>query len=109
MAKRNLLCVHYSYEVLAFVWGFRKKIMKHLLKKLKKLSRAYDFPFHLFHEHSPPCKHTHKSTVVIQGDKVDIVSYTVVFYPEILGNIKIEFLPLISLDTKAKESKILCF
>lgn len=79
------------------------------LKETKKAFHAYDFPFHLFHEHSPPCEHTHKSIVVIQGGKVDIVSYTVVFYPEILGNIKIEFLPLISLDTIAKESKILCF
>lgn len=50
-------------------------------------------PSHLFYEHSPPCTHTHSSTTVIQADKVDTVSHTAALYTEILGTIKIEFLP----------------
>lgn len=37
------------------------------------------------------------------GDKVDIVPHTVMLYTEFLGTIKIEFLPLTSLDTKARK------
>ena len=77
----------------ASVWRFKKKTRKLLSKKPKSLSRACDFPFHLFHEHSTPCKRIHSSTMVIQGDKVDIVSHTAVLYTEILGTIKIEVLP----------------
>lgn len=40
---------------------------------------------------------------MIQGDKVDIVPHTVVLYTELLGTIKIKFLPLTSLDTKARK------
>lgn len=77
----------------AFVWRFKKKTMKLLSKKPKGLSHACDFPFHLFHEHSTPCKRIQSSTVVIQGDKVDIVSHTAVLYTEISGTINTEVLP----------------
>lgn len=81
--------------------GSRRKLWSFPLRKQKSSSHAHGFPFHLFH--TPPLAHTHRSTTVIQGDKVDIVPHTVVLYTELLGTIKIKFLPLTSLDTKARK------
>lgn len=95
-----------AYRALAFEWGFKKKIMKLPSKKPKRLSHAYDFPSHLFHGHSPPCKHMPSSRTVIQGDNVDTASHTALLSTEILGIVKIEVLPPALPRHKSRKEKL---
>ena len=86
MAKKELLSVYWIQSA-----GLCAKVPEENYETSLRETRK-PFPFHLFYEHSP-CKHTHSSTMVIQADKVDIFSHTGALYTEILGTIKIEFLP----------------